>query len=272
MKNKLKNIALWTIMTASLLGVGCRDKTEQKSINTSTKAVSLEESLTSANQILRDFPKEIQGVKNIEKYEVSGAKYCLAHIKQQHFKEADLEKYSEKFRDIAKAKHKDNYNKTNDIQENILNILNKLGEMGHNEIFSEGVTETPSRELLEKNYNERANYLINSGFYKNEFENKEYEKFMHIPGAGLELGMEGLIKILPTENNDILNKALNSKNPEKYSNSRENHILFNISKSNKYFAPLIFGEVHNFKDNIIKWNKENPDKKYSLIEIVPKNL
>jgi hypothetical protein len=35
---------------------------------------------------------------------------------------------------------------------------------------------------------------------------------------------------------------------------------------------LICGSNHNFSDNIIKWNKENPEQIFNLVEFTPKQL
>ncbi|MBD3247013.1 hypothetical protein GF378_00130 [Candidatus Pacearchaeota archaeon] len=52
----------------------------------------------------------------------------------------------------------------------------------------------------------------------------------------------------------------------------ENALLNIAAEENNPFALTVYGSKHNFKDNIEQWNKKYPDKKYSLIEVTPKNL
>lgn len=275
MANLLKRILIGGILTATALTGGCKDKVTHDQIKPEKEVVStytgLVSKLTKANQELRNLPNELYGAKKVEKYEVPNAKHCLVHIKQTHFKEQDLNKHKEEFRDFAEKKYKSSYNEINNTQENIAYILGELKARGSSEIFSEGCITPISKEDLRAHYNQRINYLVNSGFYKDEFENKDFEKFMHIPGADLHLGMNGIIKILQTESEKILSQAHNAENHNEYHNPREDYVLETVAKSDKYFAPLIFGKGHNFKDNIDKWNSQNPDNKFSLIEITPKS-
>ena len=68
---------------------------------------------TVAENFFKNFPEKISGAKTIEKYNTPGAKYCLVHIRQEHF----VEELTEKELD-----------KVDYIQKNIYEILNNLIE------------------------------------------------------------------------------------------------------------------------------------------------
>ena len=60
---------------------------------------------------------------------------------------------------------------------------------------------------------------------------------------------------------------------------REDEIIKNLLVSDpekSYLEPgsrfLVLGAAHDLKDNVLKWNKENPDKAVSLVTFTPKSL
>lgn len=54
---------------------------------------------------------------------------------------------------------------------------------------------------------------------------------------------------------------------------REDAVLHNINeRANSPLPILVFGAAHWFYDNIRRWNKANPNDKFSLIVIEPKHL
>jgi len=90
--------------------------------------------------------------------------------------------------------------------------------------------------------------------------------------------MEEVIKFLERDNN-LMKKGVDD---------REDFILESVVKNHDPIGIVVYGGAHawggrdsfgknysldgrmSYRDNIAEWNKKNPDKKFSLIEIIPK--
>ncbi len=122
---------------------------------------------------------------------------------------------------------------------------------------------------------------------------KEEMKFFH--GAPLRLLYEDKIKVLTFEDPELLTKA--KKEAIKEDNigynaldARENILIEKISQRDNELVVVVLGGAHAFggkdsfgenyslekrrsyEDNIHVWNEKHPDKKFSLIEIIPETL
>ncbi|MFA6089231.1 MAG: hypothetical protein WC755_05175 [Candidatus Woesearchaeota archaeon] len=112
------------------------------------------------------------------------------------------------------------------------------------------------------------------------------KKYYYYGGGALRLCQEGKIRLTAAEDEDIFTKAHQARidDTSLVFNSRENHIIRKITSRPNPLSVVVFGAAHEFgglatcgfnndsmnTDNIYEWNKNNPDKKISLIEIFPK--
>ena len=300
---KLTKLLLTGILTlAGTLGGGYFSDHQSKRNN----PIQIQE-VTQANKKLRDFPEKIKGAKSITKYETPGAKYTLVHLRQTHYvdmgEELSLENIIKD--DIGYwNKIKDIYTKINNCQKDIYDILTELRENQNvSNIRSEGVMvrdfdNLNNKEALKNEYFSKLAELDKKNYFPESIEScfrtmnhlekyvkankpapfsttektlkdynnakQNFEKFKYIAGSDFLLAIEDKLNILPAETLEAYDTNDN--------NIREYALLEIISKNNNPLELTVYGAKHNFKDNIKKWNKENPNKKYSLIEITPENL
>ncbi len=123
---------------------------------------------------------------------------------------------------------------------------------------------------------------------------EEFEKFKYAPGADCLLRAEEKIRLVGWEDPEIMRRGnvLSSRdfNIEAKSNSegREDRLLDKITSYDDIFAVTDLGALHalggkkscgpeyslagrlSTKDNLEVWNKNNPKKRVSLIELTPR--
>ena len=105
-----------------------------------------------------------------------------------------------------------------------------------------------------------------------------------VDGAADKLYLEGKIEILPVETmeanllagfvaEDVVNgeKVDARKHDFIVMQKRENIALEIIAKNSDALNVMIYGGAHYWGDNINSWNSQNPNQKYSLIEITPES-
>ncbi len=247
-----------------------------------------DEAITKANEKLRLFPSQIPGAAKVEKYETSGATYCLVHVRQAHLAGEPASwqlNIPEKLEEILK-----NYKYANSVQKDIYSILQHLIDNANlSEIFAEGITKPISKELAENRY---ASILDRADTYLVLGENnlqmaKESDAVRYAPGAGLLLTKQGKLQRLPADNEENLEKAeiaalaglIADKDgkPTQYDPTKDPAIMYHredalleiVSKQHQTLAVTTYGGNHNWQDNIGAWNKTHPTKKFSLIVITP---
>lgn len=296
---------------------------------------SLEQTITEANQKLREFPTDennIPGLKSIEKHETPGAKYCIVILEQMHYRKIPQEeimmnipteeimKLNMSKEDMAKAAElikkyytksiERSYTKVNNTQKNIKLALEHLAKTGLTRVHDEGILpeyEADSRKIAQLAYFQVLDELKEDGYLKNKTNS---EQFKYIPGAARYLAMRGTLELKASEDPVIYNLAQlttkfeselkplilktkqEAQNIPESSTTAEQKILVNAPTSEEackqYFnelredsllkivsnreSPLsvaIYGADHNFENNIQKWNKLYPDKKFSYIIAKP---
>lgn len=251
--------------------------------------------VTPAEREVRNFPRQVEGARSIEKSPTGDAQYVLVHIKQKHMLPFESEK--------------DTGNSALDVltcQKDIYTILDsriKSGKLA--EIYSEGLAQeyekirnTVSPELESRML--ALNKEQRKAFYERMFLSEggaaqviSLERRIPLRAAeNLELNKKGLKELgeareraheavrkmnadLKEENIVAAEQAINlsEKTLHKYREPREDYALSSIAgvlqKENKVLAYLVYGGGHDFKDNIERWNKEHPNSKFSLIVITP---
>ena len=194
---------------------------------------------TLANRLLEEFPTNIHGAKEVKKYEIKGANKTLVHVRQAHINEgitSDQRDY------VAKVQ--------GDIYQILafLNIHKKISE-----VYVEGLTE-----------NHEGDSNPDLSFYN--------IKTGEIIDAPKLLEVEGTIRLIPAERYESHLRALSRNAITKdIFDARENIALDVISRNQNTLNVLVYGGLHWFGDNINEWNKQHPDRKYSLIEITPES-
>ncbi|MBS3072503.1 hypothetical protein J4477_01555 [Candidatus Pacearchaeota archaeon] len=120
------------------------------------------------------------------------------------------------------------------------------------------------------------------------------DKFRFYHGAALRLGYEGKLDLKIFESKGGLEKAEEELRRGEYGkhmlDDREDELLLEISKlpnglhyavlggahafggRNSFGREYIFDRRISYRDNIYEWNIKNPNSKFSLIEVTPKNL
>jgi hypothetical protein len=243
------------------------------------------EEITDANHKLRNLSNNIPSVRAVVKYETPKAKQCIVHIRNAHYAELTRDELtlrivganrfsipSSDFVEKMETLWKEKCSIINKTQKNILDIMYYFKENYQtNESFAEVASRDITSEESDAYYNKILESLKKSGFFYEEFRNGEVDSYKYIPGAELILSGLGEMKLLETESYELNDLSWNSEKPEKYFDSREDYVLNKISQKNSPLCLLIYGGGHNFRNNIKKWNKTNPEKKFSLIEITPEN-
>ena len=255
------------------------------------KISNLETRLTEANQILRDFPNSIPGAVKISKHPTPDAKYCLVHIRQVHHLNSTNFKKLFKKEGITDPKEirdrlTETYYYINEVQENIYHILNFLANNGiSNEVYAEGITQEPVEGSLAVIYTTHRKDIANILWNIKELD------FRYVTGAEILLGLEKVIKVKPAETFELNIAALKATTYEELRDlheKREDIVLELVSKQENPLAVMVYGGRHAWggkksssvyyflndrkssRDNIAEWNKNNPNEKFSLIEILPK--
>jgi len=236
-------------------------------------ASQVKEEIIQEDKQFRNFPDKLNGAKEIKKYETPGAKYTLVHLRQKHYADSEdlirailAEGFST---DKCLPEARKSYREVNDVQKNIYSILEDLiGKGMLKEVYREGFFEEKrSLETWHKLYLNCIDDMKRVGVKKEEV------KFA--PGADILLALERKLKIKPAESRELNKKAMDCHNEEEYNilkEKREDYIFHQASKEDSSYIFAIYGKEHDFSNNIEEWNKKYPDKKYSLIEIIPKNL
>ena len=260
---------------------------------------------TKANQTLKNFPDSIDGAGSVEKYEIIGAKYCLVHIADVHgsIETPDndwvyVKSIQDDIYNIITSLLRDGYLPTNEIfievtdqelttrnappNDSTVNIHStledfyKLADRKFTQLQMAPDTEIPGLITYD--------VVLETCLFLYERFQRENERAFN------RLEQNGQLSLLSSEGtlekkaaNDFLdfaesqksNSALKESDLEWFNatqEARENAVIENIALKTKTSLPIVvFGARHWFGRSISSWNKNNPDKKYSLIFITPQH-
>lgn len=278
---------------------GCRSIPNEMQIVRKSKNIfapryfNLEEAV-GANKLLINFPDKIPGAKSIDKYLIPEAKYCLVHIRQAH---------------LTKRQSKKELKEVKEVQNNIYAILLHLVENYKiDRVYDEGLTPDFAKiknlcagvgHMLNRDFEKLKEE--SQSLYENcsEFQNHiEYDAVYRIAS---EIGK---LEIAAADDSNALKEAEYMYNRLKgmgffrwfterkrsfnaIHENREDKFLEMASEQEEPILTVIYGADHawggkascgelyknwgreSICDNIAKWNFDNPDKKFSLIEIAP---
>ena len=232
-------------------------------------------------------------------HRAENAKFTLVLIKQQHYSEIYNEHVYKQL-EVARDKQKIEQLKKDYIVQ--LLSINKIQK----QIYDFVLKETSSRDFLyvegrpyPNQYRDIyiENYLLDTEKAVTKTLNFKGISSFTMPnppffaGASIKLQQERKLTVLGAENLSLLNLTLslyeNEKLPkndlvkflEECHEAREDQMLKNIAmiiedipyrmSSLRY---LVCGSKHDFKNNILKWNEKNADKKFNLLVFTPKSL
>lgn len=286
------------------LAVACGRNPEMgggKSLETIVVADS--EEFTEANLFLRNFPDatSLPGAKEVRKYETPGAKYTLVHVLHGHGPafpplEFDEESFNNSERAIQqKASGRKTALYFSAIQRDVYNILDYLRKDESIQLegaFDEGIhAEVSNPDIaFRAGKNMTGNFFSGGYLSKREMENLMQTDFRFLLGAARLHCIEGNLKILPGDDRGLVDAARFNPRDFKIQEGREDasiRIMMNYERScgviiygafhafggRESFSDYVVGEIRLYnKDNIACWNEQNPDRKISLIEVIPNNL
>lgn len=249
---------------------------------------------TEANRWLEEFPLQIPGAREIRKYRTEGAKHCLVHILQRHYLFGL--KTNKKREDFLTDDIKD-------VQRDIYTILSYLiDNCSLKDVYDEGVVSENidyyDNMILkfwrkyEESLSPKARLDKVQVVKKFQEDNHKFlERIGSIPGAVLRLALEKKVILKAAETIEV-NKLINKDDKkwfpnEKNMDEREDALFKLIGDSGNSIGVVVYGGGHawggkqsfgesyslegriSWKDNIYEWNLKNPNKKFSLIEVVP---
>ena len=255
------------------------------------------------NRWLEEFPTQISGAGEVRKYKTEGARHCLVHVLQIHsmlredlktifpnLREEDLDKLAEDMKESS-------------VQKDIYSILSHLiDKYSLREVYLDGLKVNAGPSLSQTRKSMKRFLKARAG--DNEQYRKEYEEDLKICHEFIDfiekkyeatgkLFIEGRINIKGTEllNDNELAKIIRDLIKRKVGrealDDREDPVLELIVKNKDIRAVVVYGAKHawggkqsfgyayslegreSYKDNIYEWNLKNPDKKFSLIEVIP---
>ena len=270
------------------------------------------ESAKQANSMLLNFPDEIPGAADINKYITPDAQYLLVHIRQNHMP-------SEEKRSDFTKEELDSIRMTQDNIYEILSHLHKQGtynQEGRLPVYAEGqLGDIPAyAEVLDAIEQIEA---MKQAFLEDNIGTAQdwYDRNHDIIGYFQKLKdyYEGIEKQRATSDNSIDKLVLEGKVEERgfedirnyriammakdegfitadtVYDPRENSFIERAVKHDDPMMITVLGGDHAFggeesfgdryeafsnienEDNVATWNKNNPDRKISLIEITPVN-
>src|SRR3989344_6404704 len=167
--------------------------------------------ITEAETYFHNFPKTLEGAREIYSYETPGAKHCLVHIKDMHallnFPPLNQKNQQSPLRKSGR----DLMSAVCNVQVDVYKILIDLQEKsGIKSVRVEGVgRDFDSKDCL-KTMGQRMHYFVNLGYaFQDEFLNGLYE---HVYGASFSLGAQGTLSVKAAESLDFYSRSMKLEN------------------------------------------------------------
>ena len=227
------------------------------------------------------------------------ARFTVVHIRQQHYSDILTKRTELKFkseRDPVKiARIKNDYlsqlYEINNIQNNIVEFLTEVAG-SRDFLYVEGRSfPQPYRDKFLEDYIRDSTAEVSKIL---NFNGPLKSKIPDPPvflGASIPLHQSEHMNVIGVENLGLLNLTLSLYENDKLSKAdladflrechevREDQIIKNMAENfdelpfrMNSIRFLICGSKHDFRDNLKKWNKENPERKFNLIIYTPAGL
>lgn len=299
------------------------------------------ESIGDVNEFIEQLPDKIPGVKKVESLIVPGAKFCIVHIRQNHFggdhmlseKQIAEKTYAEfdenlDYEGIMKsAQDKADLIKLRKVHTDIHAMLGFFISKGIKEVYKEGTVEGMTdyyqtelwahlkeikrqrRFLMRKREElklhvesliariealpdtpegniQKEGLLMQRGktdaqIMIIERDIQTRKKLLEEDEAYIDSGLlgardhirNGRLKLRAGEDGKLNEKSFTARdngNKEEFARlqeQRETYVLSQIFKNDSRVGVVMYGAKHAWSNNVEKWNKENPDAKFSLVTI-----
>lgn len=246
---------------------------EKKGIINNNQGVFIEKT---DNSLLEEkFNQDIKNRVHLEEKLNSGDLGIIYHLKQKHFVDIDYLTTKMKTKTGKRFKRKlanKTYLEINNIQKQIGLFIQEFKKKypSLKGLFVEGCFSTPTLEENRIIYEKRIKKIAS---LTNLPLSIVRERYKYTPGIQSLLYNKGW-KIFPVDDPIHflmqLQNFMTTKNMSKIiRREREDYVVEKIAKKGDKINLLLFGEAHDFKDNIDRWNKSNPSKQYRLIEVTP---
>jgi hypothetical protein len=280
-------------LAAGLLFGGCQSAYHVRNMGNPDSSSEME-------RLVYEFPNFIPGAKRIEKYFFPDSRHTIVHIRQYHLdrglKEDDLKRIEKVQYNILTILYNLYARYNFDAiycegvalrTEEIKNASAKLNYLVKHPDRTDIIDSEEFRRWIPWFQDAIKKYYEHKGsFYA---EHREERLRMRYAAAYAFCSDVGKVSIrateLPEENDKAVSLArLSDSGPigailamlmgEKHYiyDVREDHAVLVTSVIKVPYSFLIFGSSHDFYDNIVKWNKENPQWMASLIVITPEGI
>ncbi len=219
------------------------------------------------NNYLSSFGANLEGGHKVTKIKIEGAKHLLVHIRQIHYS-PDFETEEQQRR-------------VEEIQNEISEILDESRlYLPGAEIYGEGIHEDQFLEdylKCAKEYDLITKEKIHQECFPNNLGP------LRLSATAQLLADRKVRVVRAAEDKSLHKKAVTIfkdetglYSPEEINYNvltrREDTLLEKVTDKGVQIAIATYGAAHNWADNILKWNEENPDDKFSLMVITPESL
>lgn len=199
---------------------------------------------TPTDKIVDKFELSTPEVGEVVKHEVPGSKYVLVHLKGPH----EVAPWDEAY-GSAEAKEWDAFVK--ELKQEETGVIREIvdtylldGVYGEGHFVKDGVTHRFTQEQL-------CDPRIMAEVRRSDAQS--YSRLFHSCGE-----VESLRYLFPSET--VAARKISTE-------AREDVLLELVAQRGDPLALTIYGSGHSWANNVEEWNTQNPDKKFSLIEV-----
>ena len=265
-----------------------------------TSCITEEKLQKRADQQLAEFQSS-SSHKNLLQiaHKEEGAVFTIVHVKQQHYSSM----YNKEI--LRQIKEEENLKKVLGIKEQYYKQILKINSV-QKEIYEFLVSSTSEKDFLYvegrsyphhyrdaflKNYIPESILEVNRNLSLKRAYNKPIPDPPYFLGASIFLHQKRKMNVLGAENLALLNLTLSMYQSEKFTakdiasilaechEAREDQMIKNMTVNfqdlNYRMSSLRFlvcGSKHDLKNNVKKWNEENPKQKVNLLVFTPSSL
>lgn len=204
---------------------------------------------------------DIPGVRKIERYGEEDSEHLIVDVRQMHFAP------NGKVKDLAEL------TAIKQVQDDIYDSLSYfMDNFKLKQIYVEGLHSKKSKQNFNTFYSFDRLHL-ERGLKQTPAEDaKEYSE-------GLGILTEAMIireRVELTKPDSIerflyvfLLKSLNERAQKELYEDREDALLKIVDGNGDKLAVTVYGAGHDFRDNVEKWNQENPKNRFALMTLTP---
>jgi hypothetical protein len=231
----------------------------------------------SIDAVVAEYPTTIPGASKVVKHPTRGAYQLLVHIQQTHILPDDFP---------------NDEKKVSLVQQDIYTILTHLAKLPYGkDIFPEACVEPYAQDT----FNLIKQFRNSVGSYIGSLQGKRMDLYADL-GAALLVAAEEKITIhaaetaqASTEQGDAIRAGIKALKAYKNGGSsdannkalrrfdaagerREDIVLDLVDRSGVRVAHTVFGALHDWQDNIARWNSKCPNKSYAFIVVTPESM